>query len=532
MHKIYFGGNIVQQNTESTLDTSNKINFLLQKVKSEIEIYRTAFNNIENIQVKIIQVLPESIRNSVISINDFKAQDNQITLKINNISNITHSINNQLEANVLRYVSEKFIEEFYINLKSVSSIFDDNKKYLVEVSQLTEDHYKRNNDSNFILTEMLELGENTVIKNINQYLVTMLESRKNIYQDLLLIENAFKDLSNDFNQLVRINNEVKLREDLINENLVEKLETEKEKLFKLFNHEVTRLFNSAKTSLNNFELDLKSANDSVKNLKDSVDSGIRDLSNLNDRAEKIDLELSKRISEKMLTVNEVLGKNSEEISQNLKQKSHDIDEQYNALRNRVFAKSTRIRNAHNDFIRLVERAGIYELTQNYKEKAVEEKKDYNFFSWATIIAISLAIITTIVIIAIPIVEHWKANPPIETNYYTILARLSISLMFFVLAVYTSKQSAKHYECYQENHRTFLQLAALEPFMARMSEEEQKTIRKGLIPIYFNQNAEGKFATKGEELGMQFNMQAFVEKFFEVGKNITDKNNTDQSKPNG
>ncbi|WP_155517647.1 hypothetical protein, partial [Acinetobacter pittii] len=80
----------MELNTESNLDTSNKINFLLQKINSEIESYRTAFSNIENLQTIIIQVLPENIRNKVISINDFKAQDNQITLKINNISNIAH----------------------------------------------------------------------------------------------------------------------------------------------------------------------------------------------------------------------------------------------------------------------------------------------------------------------------------------------------------------------------------------------------------------------------------------------------------
>ncbi|RZH07604.1 hypothetical protein [Acinetobacter pittii] len=519
-------------NVESTLDTSNKINFLLQKINSEVEIYRTAFSSVETTQVKIIQVIPENIRNKVISINNFSAQDNKINLKINNIANIVQEIKSKLNLKEMRYISEKLLDDLYTNLQSVFKIFEKNKKYLQEVISLSEDYYKRNDTFNSIHKQILEHGENTVANNIDQTLLTMLDSRKNIYNELDLIEKAFKDLNNDSKQLIAINNEVKLREDLINNNLVEKIEAEKEKLIKLFNHEASRLFNTVKTNLSNFELDLKSANDSVKNLKDSVDSGIKDLSNLNDRAEKIDLELSKRISEKMLTVNEVLGKNSEEISQNLEQKLHDIDEQYNALRNRVFAKSTRIRNAHNDFIRLVERAGIYELTQNYKEKAVEEKKDYNFFSWATIVAISLAIITTIVIIAIPIVEHWGANPPVETNYFTILARLSISLMFFVLAVYTSKQSSKHYECYQENHRTFLQLAALEPFMARMSEEEQKVIRKGLIPIYFNQNADGKFASKGEELGMQFNMQAFVEKFFEVGKNMTDKNNTDQSKPNG
>lgn len=522
----------MEQSTELNINTSNKINFLLQKINNEIELYKTAFSNIENLQVKILQIFPEYIRTSVISINEFTTQDNLINISINNISNIVNAIKNQLEVNVLMYISESFIEKFYIRLKSIFSVFEDNKKRLLEASQLSEDYYKKNENFNIIHKDILENGENTVKKSINQTLTTMLESRKSLYHDLVAIENVVKSLSNDSNQLITINDEIKLRVDLINNNLVEKIEVEKEKLIKLFNHETSRLFNTVKNNFTNFELDLKSANESVKNLKDSVDSGNKDLSNLNDRAEKIDLELSKRISEKMLLVNDVLDKNSKEISKNLEQKLHDIDEQYNALRNRVFAKSTRIRNAHNDFIRLVERAGIYELTQNYKEKAVEEKKDYNFFSWATIIAISLAIITTIVIIAIPIVEHWKANPPIETNYYTILARLSISLMFFVLAVYTSKQSAKHYECYQENHRTFLQLAALEPFMARMSDEEQKTIRKGLIPIYFNQNAEGKFATKGEELGMQFNMQAFVEKFFEVGKNITDKNNTDQSKPNG
>lgn len=106
-----------------------------------------------------------------------------------------------------------------------------------------------------------------------------------------------------------------------------------------------------------------------------------------------------------------------------------------------------------------------------------------------------------VILSLPIFEYWKTNPPVDTNYFTILARLTVSLMFFVLALYFSKQAAKHYECYQENHRTFLQLAALEPFMANMTLEEQKEIRKSLIPSYFNQNADGKFATKGDEVDM-------------------------------
>ena len=115
-----------------------------------------------------------------------------------------------------------------------------------------------------------------------------------------------------------------------------------------------------------------------------------------------------------------------------------------------------------------------------------------------------------VILGLPILEYWKANPPVDTNYFTILARLTVSLMFFVLALYFSKQAAKHYECYQENHRTFLQLAALEPFMANMTLEEQKEIRKSLIPSYFNQSVDGKFAIKGDEVDMS-KMFTFMDK---------------------
>jgi len=145
--------------------------------------------------------------------------------------------------------------------------------------------------------------------------------------------------------------------------------------------------------------------------------------------------------------------------------------------------------------------------------------------WLTIGAIVLAIIATIVVITIPIIEHWKANPPVDMDYFTLFARLSISIMFFVLALYTSKQAAKHYECYQENHRTFLQLAALEPFMTRMSHDEQKEIRKGLIPSYFNQGSDGKFAAKADEVDMSM-MFTFMDKLSNFSQNKKDDNTTE------
>lgn len=88
-------------------------------------------------------------------------------------------------------------------------------------------------------------------------------------------------------------------------------------------------------------------------------------------------------------------------------------------------------------------------------------------------------------------------------------------MFLVLALFFSKQAAKHYECHQENNRTFLQLAALEPFMANMSPADQLAIRKQLVPTYFNQNADGKFASKGDEIDISTNMHNLLSQVISV-----------------
>lgn len=185
---------------------------------------------------------------------------------------------------------------------------------------------------------------------------------------------------------------------------------------------------------------------------------------------------------------------------------------------------------YEDFTKLVEMSGTYVLTDNYKIKSNEEKKDYITNRRWTVASISLAIFTTVIVIGLPIYEYWKANPPVETNYYTIFARLTISIMFFVLALYTSRQAAKHYECYQENHRTYLQLAALEPYISRMTPEEQKEIRISLIPILFSQSSDGKFASKGDEVGLPESFTAAIEKLIDTVKEV--KAGQNSQKPDG
>lgn len=489
------------------------------KLKKDIEILQKGLNNTTQeivnsftLEKELNSYFPEEFYIEGLGGKDQKRFDQQILSSLTVITSNVSILNKSIDKLSQPQIESIFLTDFNFLLDNIKDI----EKHTKELNKYLYDLLKKYSDRN-LKNELPSL--NVPQKNIlfNEFL-DISYRKENILLDLkTLVEFITKK-----NDLVwQWNKEIDDIKNSLIKDFSKKLEDEKEVILKTYEHDTNILLNEVKNEFKKISLDIHGLTKSSNLLNKNVDSGLNNLTLLNDRIQNLELEILSKINEKMVIVDEAFTL-----------KGKEIEDQINALRSRVITKSKRIQNAHNDFVRLVERAGIYELTQNYKDKAKEEKKDYNFFSWATMIAIGLAIITTIVIITIPIIEHWQANPPVETNYYTILARLSISLMFFVLAVYTSKQSAKHYECYQENHRTFLQLAALEPFMARMSEEEQKTIRKGLIPIYFNQNAEGKFATKGEELGMQFNMQAFVEKFFEVGKNLTDKTNTDQSKPNG
>lgn len=245
----------------------------------------------------------------------------------------------------------------------------------------------------------------------------------------------------------------------------------------------------------------------ISNNKESLDSEIliskNELDNIkkgNEIIKNKNFELLQKINQYSNKVNELVGTKAEELTKKFEELMENQKSDYENKIKEINDSYETAKKNHQNFSALAERAGIYGLTQNYSKKAKEEKIEYQSYRRYTTFAILAAIATTVAIILIPIIEHWGMSITLDSNYYyTLMARLTISIMFFVLALYLSKQASKHYECYQENHRTYLQLAALEPFINRMSDEEQLKIRKALIPIYFNQNKEGKFASNEDEI---------------------------------
>lgn len=440
-----------------------------------------------------------------------KSVANVFTLKINNPAML------------------KNIEGFTVKINNISELLQENKKLITTIKE--SDLYKNIKvDPNLINPNFEDIKStvNIIYMSIfagtdyNRMLEVMVEEYINYYS----ADNEKRAVQYVEGYLSRLN---RLEESLINlKNLI---------------HEVTMTLNSYQYGYNDYIEKIyqqkfnketsgiiEKYNIEVKNAKDNYEDIFSKFNILEENfknTDKRNKELLKSLIDYEKRLNQIVEDQSKDIKLTLETKLEELDTIYGE-------KIQYINNSYDNaqineakFKDLVEKAGIYNLIVNYKEKAEEENKEYKKFRKYTNRAIYWAIGTAFVMFLISWGEIALSGK--DTNLFFFIYRMSISLMFFVLAFYSSKQASKHYECFQDNNRTYLQLAALEPFMEKMSEDEKKEIRKNLVPIYFSQSSEGKYSSKGDEVTLPADLNGFAEKLIDVVKGLLDKAK-DEPKP--
>ncbi|MFN4366493.1 MAG: hypothetical protein ACK4GA_02495 [Acinetobacter sp.] len=434
-----------------------------------------------------------------------KISSNIILTNHNSIQNISNQIKNQLS--ILN--SEIKINDFtFVNYMEESEIkrqlhdINTNLSILSEKIRLNkETTLKVTNKINSVV--ILNSDQNEVNETLNTIISSFIKLKDEILHFLNLILSSTQQIIDFTKKINNLNNKNEL-------NLIENLKKNTSIILKKYENDVFSLTEGFKNELKSIKLDYDKINKSSKLLNGNIDNGLNKLADLNKKIQNIELEYSRLLNSQNTFIKDELNKVKLKLLNDVELIILDAKEKSES----ITVQEIEIKNSHNDFIKLVEKAGIYELTQNYKSKADEEKIEYKAFRKYTTWSILAAVAFTLAVFIFAFFENsGNTSPP---NYLILISRLSISAMFFILALYLSKQAAKHYESYQENHRTFLQLAALEPFMARMSEEEQKEIRKGLIPSYFNQNVDGKFTAKNDEVDMSM-MFTFMDKLSNFGQ---------------
>lgn len=470
----------------------NANNYKLGDLLNTIRMQHSALNSLKN----IINTLEDLITNKTITETD----RGSIKLITKNLNIATDYINenaylSDLTFNFTIKDSKPLTNSIVNELNLIQANLDKTSNLINEITI----------NSDLIIKNYFEVKKITDITTVNKELFTFRQLLSNS-QSITEILNSFLSKINQSIKVINfeINNNLFNYENIIFDKYIKETKERTDIILKRIETKSAKLLDNHEHKVKLLEDDFNKTNNDFKLLEDSFKN-----------IQKINDDLQHKILQYNNTISKIVSEKKKDIEDKLEQNFIEI-ELYSA--NRIQGIEDHLNNTintHKDFINLVENAGIYNLTENYSKKADEEKIEYRKFRSFTGYSIIAAIICTIFILIIPIVEYWGSNPPVATNYFTILARLSISLMFFVLAFYFSKQASKHYECYQENNRTFLQLAALEPFISRMSDQDKLEIRKSLIPSYFNQTTEGKFSAQGNEVDLPANMYALVSKALDM-----------------
>lgn len=397
--------------------------------------------------------------------------------------------NNDTNINECLNIAINTIDSFYIDTDILIDtkyfeIIETFKRDLFDFSDaLNKQVHEPDENLHFLNSKNKELTEKKIQRMINDFRKinrSFIENIKELNKDLNLIYSQY--------QLT------------INEVFKSTLDKEVEKIRKNFQHERLSIFNEYKNDVKNLRIILESEKDNIDRETKKSNSELLSLKTGYTQLKKSNLELTNTINEYSNQINKIISEKSIETSNKLEEHIESQRINFQEKIKEINDSYETAKKNYKSFSVLAERSAGHGLTQNYAKKAKEEKIEYQNYRKYTTFSILAAIGTTVSVILIPIIEHWGATINMDSNYYyTLIARLTISVMFFVLALYLSKQSSKHYECYQENHRTYLQLAALDPFLIRMTDEEQLNIKKSLIPIFFNQNKDGKFASKDDEV---------------------------------
>ncbi|MEN3968664.1 hypothetical protein [Acinetobacter sp. BWR-L5] len=444
--------------------------------------------------------------------------NNEILLRecINIVIKQTRKVSSILKDNILNeiYLSKDIfnnkIKNLDHNISSVMSISTN----LINTSSVSINNIKNFEKKNIVANHIN--FETQIRKFVQEISYLILNIKSNLIEISSLINElniAITSERYEFSEYLKESFQRKISQDA--QLLFKKIENNSNKIISNYEFEVKKVQDEYSKVLNDFNLLKESFENSEKTNKElllKLSNYDKKLSeNLENKNKDINIKMNEKFSEIDSSCNTKLA----EIESSCNTKLTEIESSCNTKIEEIDATYMTAKNTYKQFSKLAEGAALLSLTDNYNLKAKEEQAEYKKFRGYTSYALYAAIGCTILILGIPIVEYWAENPPVNTNYFTVLTRLTISFMFFVLALFFSKQAAKHYECYQENNRTYLQLSSLEPFIANMTPDEQKEIRKGLIPSYFNQGTDGKFAAKGDEVDLPTNIHAIVNRAFDL-----------------
>ena len=119
-------------------------------------------------------------------------------------------------------------------------------------------------------------------------------------------------------------------------------------------------------------------------------------------------------------------------------------------------------------------------TGGYAKNAEAERKQADFWRWATIVSIAITVIWLVIVI---VSSNILGGGSLDWSGYPIIVSLTGVLLFGV--GYGARQSARHRSNEKRNRELALKLAAFEPFISSLEAEQKSELRNKVSEQIFN-----------------------------------------------
>lgn len=165
----------------------------------------------------------------------------------------------------------------------------------------------------------------------------------------------------------KLNNKILEIEEKINEysdsNYQKRLEEDTNLILKKFENQISNLIKTYENQVKRFNLDIKDSTESINIAKGNVEN-----------VELKNSELSSKLSGYERRLQQITDSRAEDIKIVLQEKLDNLETITNEKISAIDQSYQNAQKNHQKFKELVEKAGVYNLIVNYKEKAEEEKR--------------------------------------------------------------------------------------------------------------------------------------------------------------
>lgn len=179
-----------------------------------------------------------------------------------------------------------------------------------------------------------------------------------------------------------------------------------------------------------------------------------------------------------------LFERAEEMERDFEQAQKDREEQFNAQSKKIGVELDAVRSDVNEKREHIRE--LYNLTGDdatvggYQGQAAEEE---NAANWLRIVAISLMILSSIVLITPYLIQIFRGDY-LAFEWSHIFERLPLSTLLLVPALYAARESGKHRSLARDFRVIQLQISTLDPFISKLPESKKKEIKEELVDVYF------------------------------------------------